>query len=583
VAPSRIARMPPALSDRDQGARAALLPAAVVCAVFGVLGAALVDRGRSYGWDESMHAALPAARLVLAVKAGAWREAADVVLGCQQYPFVYPCALAAVELVAGISEGVARATGRVVWAAGAFGIFLAAREAVRCAGWPAEPARARLAPYAALALALLSPLALHFSGTLFQEAPFTALAAYAVWAWLRRDGSVRRELAAGGLVTLAFFTRFNTGLLLGLALALDLAVEAVLAARARALRPFLTRAALLAAIPAAAGAWWFLLPLPDGPARGADHRAALAAFLQGNRGAGTAIPWSQRWVDWTAAFAPTPRMLALEALALAGTLPALARRGVRTLWILFLAAGVPVWVHPFHLERFLLHQGVAIWCLAGLGLARFAPGPRPALSAAALLALAALVPALDARPLALRLLRPDPALVAYVEGALDEKGSLSPARPLATNGLAREEADRILDLVAEAAGPTGRVAWVGVNSELSPAAIHLGLLARGGSAERFRRDAARTRGDEPDMCVTFRDVDPGWDAERLRAWAGAFDVVFMTRPADFKGRGGRGFIERYQEELAGSPGWQAASLGVVEIARPARAAQAVEIIACRRR
>lgn len=575
--------MPPAPPDRDQGARAPLWPAALVCAVFGLLGAWLVDRDKSYGWDESMHAALPAARLVLALEAGELREAADVVLGCEQYPFVYPVLLASGELVFGISEGVARALGRLVWGAGLFGVFLVAREATALAAWPAGAARARLAPYLALALALLSPVALHYSGTLFQETTFTALAAYAVWAWLRRDGSLGRELAAGALLTLALFTRFNTGLLLGFALFLDLAVEGLLAARARALGPWVRRAAALAAIPAAALAWWLLLPLPDGLARGAAHRAALLAFLGGNRGLEHQIPWSQRWLDWTVAFAPSPRAFALEVLALLCTGVAAARRGLRTLWLLFLAAGIPVWTHGFHLERFLVPQGVAIWCLAGLGLARFAPGPRPVLSAALLLALASLFPALDAHPLALSILKPAPALRAYVLRMVDQKGSLAPWRPLETGGLRRAEAEPILDLLAAEAGPSRRVAWLGVNSELSPAAIHLGLLARGGSTERFRRDAARTRPDgEPDLCLTFQGVDPGWDLARLLDWAGAFDVVFTTRPPDFKGRASRDFIQRYQDQLAASPGWGPVRLGTVMVERPARGAEPVEVSACRR-
>src|SRR6186713_716385 len=118
--------MPSARSEGEEGARAPLWPAVALCGLLGVVGAAFVDRGKSYGWDESMHAALPAARLVLALRAGAGREAAEVVLGCQQYPPVYPAALAALELVAGISEHAARVFGRFVWAAGLLGVFLAA-------------------------------------------------------------------------------------------------------------------------------------------------------------------------------------------------------------------------------------------------------------------------------------------------------------------------------------------------------------------------------------------------------------------------------------------------------------------------
>jgi len=566
--------------------RAPIGPAAAFCALFALVGALLVSDARSYGWDESMHAALPAARMALALRAGEPMEAIDVALGCQQYPFVYPALLAGVELVFGVSEGVARALGRVIWGVGLFGLFLAAREAVRRAGWSPDPkgaARARLAPYVALFLGALSPLAMLYSGTLFQEIPFAALAAWAVWAWLRRDGGARRELVAGALVTLAFFTRFNTGLLLGFALFVDLLVDGALAARAGELRAFARRTAWLAAIPALAFAWWFGLPLPRGTSLGAEHRHALFAFLQGNRGDAFRIPWTYRAVDWGIAFAASPRALLLILIGVAASAGALLRPGVRTLWILLFAAGVPVWIHEFHLDRFLLHQGVAIWSLAGVGIARLAPGRRPALVAAAALALCVVFPSLDARPYGRALIRPDAAKVDYVHAAIDAKGALAPWRELATNGLARDESAAILDLVAGAAGTGDRVAWLGINSELSPAAIHLGLLDRGGSKERFRRDAGRARADgQPAMCVSFEGLDPGWDAERVRAWAGGFDVVITTRPVDLRGRAARDWVRRYQEMLLVAGGWGIEKLGTVDVARPNHEPTTVEVFACRK-
>jgi hypothetical protein len=566
---------------------APIWPAVLLCALFGVAGALWVDDSHSYGWDESMHAALPAARMVLDVRAGAPGAAVDVALGCRQYPFVLPGALACVELVLGVSEGVARAFVRAIWAFGLLGLFLAGRAAVRRAGWPADARRARLAPYLTLALALLSPLAMAYSGTLFAEIPFTALAAWAAWAWLRRDGSARREVCAGALIVLAFFTRFSNGLLLGFALFLDLAVDGAAAWRAGQVRRFAVRAAWLAALPALAFAWWFALPLPGGLATGAEHRAAFLAHLGQNRGASFHVPWSARLVDWTIGFAASPRACLLMLAGVAGTLAAVRRPAVRTLWLLLCGVGAPVAAHDFHLERFLLPQGVAIWCLAGLGLARYAPGRRPELTAAALIALAAAFPALDARGVGRALLRPAPDTRDYVERALDAKGELAPWRALPTGGLRRIEADAILDLVAAAVGPDARVAWLGINSELSPAAVHLGLLARGGSrgeyGVRFRRDAARARDDgHPDMCLSFTGVDPRWEPARLLAWAGTFDVVITTRPVDFKGRTARDWVRDYQELLFAGAGWSVERLGLVDVARPNRAPVPVEVIACRK-
>ncbi|MEM7311152.1 MAG: hypothetical protein AAF682_31080, partial [Planctomycetota bacterium] len=452
------------------------------------------------------------------------------------------------------------------------------------AGGPAR--RAALGPWLALALALLSPLALAYSATLFQEIPFTALAAFAVAAWLRRDGSAGRELLAGALITAAFFTRFNTGLLLGFALALDLLVDGAVAVRAGGLGAFLRRTLWLAAVPLVAFGWWFGLPWPGDAELGRAHREALLAFLGGNRGDSFRIPWSRRWVDWILGFCATPRMFALQAVGLLATLPLAARRGVRTLWLLLLGAGVPVWTHEFHLDRFLLHQGVAIWPLAGLGFARLLPGPRPGLLAAAVLAAALVYPSRDAHRVVWLLIDEPPKEAArdYVLSTVDRMGSLAPWRTYETAGLRADEADAFLDLIAAAVGPDERVAWLGINSELSPAAVHLGLLARGGSEERFRRDAARARADgQPDMCLSFLGVDPGWSDERLRAWAEAFDVVVTTRPVDFKGRGGRDYVRRYQDALLMTPGWGVETLGTVAVSRPAQEPVQVEVFACRRK
>ncbi|MEM7310675.1 MAG: hypothetical protein AAF682_28640 [Planctomycetota bacterium] len=91
-------------------------PAALLCLLFGCWTASLVDAGRSYGWDESMHAQLPAVRMALAVRAGEAREAVEVALGCHQYPFVAPVLrrrwslhlLLQVLSVVGLSLGTAR-------------------------------------------------------------------------------------------------------------------------------------------------------------------------------------------------------------------------------------------------------------------------------------------------------------------------------------------------------------------------------------------------------------------------------------------------------------------------------------------
>ena len=136
----------------------------------------------SWGWDESMHAALPAAKILTELEAGEPVDALRVVvLDCQQYPFAYPAFLALVQGVFGFSETVARLASRLLFCVGLFGLFLLAGEVVRTLrtrrGFEAERSATRIA-FGALAFGALCPLAFAYSGTLFQEVPFLAAEVY---------------------------------------------------------------------------------------------------------------------------------------------------------------------------------------------------------------------------------------------------------------------------------------------------------------------------------------------------------------------------------------------------------------------
>ena len=111
---------------------------------------------RAPGWDESMNASYPSARLALAVRGGEWKAAAGAIHECKLYPFAYPALLGAVQVVLGVSEQVCRVVGRLLWCGGLFGLFLLAREIVR----GANERGARLVPWLALALGALCPMAL---------------------------------------------------------------------------------------------------------------------------------------------------------------------------------------------------------------------------------------------------------------------------------------------------------------------------------------------------------------------------------------------------------------------------------------
>lgn len=548
----------------------------------------------SWGWDESMHAALPAARMLTEFQAGELQGAARVAVeDCQLYPFGYPVFLAAVQSVFGFSEHTTRVAGRFLFCFGLFGVFLLAGEIARSLRRRTESAKASLSPgalaLAALAFGALSPLAFAFSGTLFLEVPFLVAEVFCLWAWFRRTQELKRpaqqlraDLLAGVLLAVCFFTKFNYACLLFAGLGLDLVFQAWQAKSRGEFRPFALRAARLAAPLALALLWWFAWPWPGEAGLAAQHRENFLSFLGGNR-AGAATPWSRRILDWSAAFVPTARFGLLVLLGVLLSLRQIKNSGVRLLWLVLLALGVPIALHPFHLERFLIPLGPAIWILAALGLGGLAQtvaariSPRPARWALGLLVLASCLvfPERDARFVAKRVGIWNEEQADYLTGLFATWRDLSPTRKLPSAGLRTDAADRMLGLIADEQRAGERLGWIGISTEMAPAAIQLGVLERGGSLESFRRDAGRQ------LWLDFRGADPDWNVERFGKWAGQFEVIFCTDPPDLKQRASRVWTRSYVDRLMTELGWNRKELGTVSIERPNSEPLIVTLFACR--
>jgi hypothetical protein len=532
----------------------------------------------AWGWDESMHAELPAVRMLVALRHFEVGHAFDALLDCSQYPFVWPVCLAAAQAVFGVSEMVARTAGIAVWAAALVGVYLLARELEHAL--PRERARGWL-PWIAFALAALSPLALDYAGTLFLEVPFTCAAVYALLAWVRfsRAPSNRGAYMAGAWITLALFTKFNYGLLLGFGLVLDVLVGAVLHSRSGDVRVFAARMLRVAAIPAIACAWWFVLPLPGGFAVGAEHRSVLVEFLSGNLQM-TPTSAARRVLFAATYFAITPRMLIVLLAGFALALRCAKDPAVRALAIVFVASGLPVWIHPFHLDRFQIPSGATFWPLAAFGIASVlsSQGGRRWFALLGIAVLALGFAGSDTLWLAGRLgeLQSEPRVLAYQEQIFRARRSLGANRALSTNGLERAEHDAFLDLVAANTKPSEVVGWIGVSQALSPAAVHLGLLARQGNDERFLREATLP------IDITYFGQDPGWDDARLLEFAKRFDVIFATDPADARDQADRRFPKAYRERLVASGRWSAVIAGTVDVARPLQPPRRVTLYTCRR-
>lgn len=541
----------------------------------------------AWGWDESMHAALPGARIALAAEARDWRGALEAVHDCERYPPVTGLVLAGPMWVFGPSELVARTTLLLAWLAlGIGGLVLLGREVGRATGRGTDGARGRIHVTAcgAAACALASPLANRYAPTLFLESLFAAFAVLAVWAYLRarRPGAgLIASLGAGTLIALVFFTKWNYGVLFLAALGVDACIDLLGASRRGALPAAARRLAWLALPLALACAWWFWLPWPFGGGVAARHRAEFYDYLGSNQEMGKVVLW-MRGLALYRGVAPHPALLVLLVLGALRSIARVSVPDVRTLWLLLLIIGVPASTHEFFLDRFLLVPGLLLFVLAACGWAEVLAGGRIARGAAALIGVAALatwaaVPTFD---VAVRLgleVNPSPAVAEYQRAYVEQ--ALGPFGPPAANGLPRASHEDLLERVARAVGPTERVGWVGQSQEVSPASLHFGLLERGGAPARFRADAEGPMDLWP---VPTPKVEPPIETEAILAWATGFDALILCTPVDLKGRAHRAWVaDAWQAPLLAA-GWRAVSLGAVEIGKPPGPPASVEVRLARR-
>jgi len=531
----------------------------------------------TWGWDESQHAELPAARIALYLRQGDLGGAFDALHSCTQYPFVWPTLLGVVQALTGPYEVVARVMGVFLWGLTMVGAF----ELTRSAGARMGMGERELgrSSWGALALCAASPLAAAYAGTLFHAVPSACAVVWALVAWLRRSPDrPRADLLAGAAFALVFFTKFNYGLLLAAIFTSDLLFEWLREARAGTAREMGGRALRLASPVLVLCGWWFFLPLPGGAELAAVHREAFLGFLAGNLETEYLSP-ARRLVEWAAGLHLQPRLMLLVLFGLIWSMRAVGKQGGHLLGAAAIIPASVLWAHPFHLDRFLIPFAPALWCFAALGVSAWAASSERARRIAPWLLLLCVIPlrGADSRALAdaVGLVPGDGPQREYVIGELDRLGRLGAGRRRPTAGLPSETVSGILDACADVAQPMERVGWLGISSELSPAALHLGLLERGGEVERFLRDAHR------EVDVTFEGVDPLWTDETFAAWAAEFDVFFMTDPPDLGGRRAREFMRAYQERLLGL-GWKASDvLGTFEWQSPFGEPRVVRLFACR--
>lgn len=552
----------------------------MVALLVGIVGALSVSMEQSMGWDEAMHLATPAGAVSLALKEGAFREALEVLLDCERYPPFVPALHGLIGALFDPSELLLRQLQRGLFGVAALGVFLLVRAVVAKDPEDDLPEGALVAPWLAVGLWVLSPLAVAFSGTLFLEVPFAALSTLAVAGWVQRTRrrSSRVEWWTGLALAACLFTKWNYGLLLGGALAVDHVLEGLghLAHRRwRDLRRFGLATLRLGGPTALACLWWFVLPWPAGAETAATHREAVASFLAGNTELGRTAS-TRRWLDWLTFLVPSPRVLVWCALGAALCLRSAHERGMRVLLLVFLLAGVPVWSHAFHLERFLLPGAPFLFGLAALGVSPFLVrlGLPPLVSLVALLGSGFLFPAADSLAVLHALGLANPSKQDYQQAVMAERRSVLPSRPVPTSGLPREVHDALVSLLADLPDDGRRLGWLGLSQAFPPGAWGFGLLTRGESRERG--EALLRARDLEERFLTLDNFDRGWTVEELEAWSAGFGRILSTQPIDLVSSR-RDWLGPLRAQLIERGGFEQRVLGTVRVPRPEGVVREVQV------
>ncbi|MCP5024636.1 MAG: hypothetical protein GY930_23085, partial [bacterium] len=377
--------------------------------------------------------------------------------------------------------------------------------------------------------------------------------------------------------------------LLFAALGIDLLFQAWRAVRDGSLNVFFKRVAWLALPLFIALLWWFGWPWPGDSEIAAQHRESFVTYLSGNR-AGGSTPWSRRLLGWSVAFVPTARFGLLLIVGLALAVRFSRNAAVRLMWLVAGCFAIPIGLHPFYLDRFLIPIGPPLWVLSALGLGLLAervsakiPNRAARFGLGILVLTACLaVPERDARFMAKRVGIWNEGRADYLTWLFAGWRDLSPNRSIKTAGLSTGTADCFVELVASELADTERFGWLGVSAGLSPATIHLGLAARRAeldSAEaftaNFRRDAHRQ------AFFAHGNADIGMGLESFREWAEQFNVIFRTDPPDLNARKSREWINDYVDWLESEFGWNRKELGQVKVDRPFTDPVTVTLFACR--
>ena len=333
--------------------RRGLLAAGLVAALAAlVLGLAVLPHAPLPDWDEATYA-FSGKYLRDALAHGHPRKFFDYTKYEMEKPFLHSWMLVPAYALFPATPNTARGLSLACYAACATLLFRLVRRVA--------PRRGRAAPAVAVAFFLASPIVMQYALLAMLELPgtFFTLATLLVFLRAREKGTLALHAWVGVLLAATFLLKYNYGVVLVLAFAAELAVEA--RRKEVGLRPVLA----LAAPFAASVVLWFSDPYPE-------KLRAFLAFTVNRANVDTLLSWPSLAAYPLALVREYHFLGALAALTAAGLVGMAVRsrteRGPRTLLLAFGINLALVTLHPYKLDRNLIPVAPVLFAAAGIAI-----------------------------------------------------------------------------------------------------------------------------------------------------------------------------------------------------------------------
>lgn len=410
-----------------------------------------------------------------------------------------------------------------------------------------------------------SYLGIDYSRAAFQEAWSALMTVAAVLVYLRaRDrGSAPGAFACGLLLGAAVLVKYTYAIYLIGAVGLSGLWD--LARRPPNVRPGRLLAGGAAGL-ALVLLWWFVLPLPAGPAVGREHWQSFLEYLSKAKSLSSVGPASIL-IYWPFKACTGLVVFGLQVAGLVWGFSRWREPGARLCSTLVLVSALGFVVYPFRIDRFLLPNLFGAWVLSGALVARaqgsLAPRIRPAVGAV-LVAGAWLTAGVGARPIARFVLAREHPDVEVTEAGVDGvereiESWRNPYRERPAPATGPPGTRQVLQVAATHLDPRRNFAWIGgTGTELPLQLLQWGLFRVHGDV----RSLYPPRREEDSLMMDERFE--AFDEARFRRWVSHFPQVGVLDPPDPKLRP-RPFEVRFAEWMGRHPGFTQEVAAPVEL------------------